>query len=504
MQSNSKKTPRHIAIIGGGLAGLSTAYHILREQPDIRLVVYEAGSEQSYTSADDHSGRASLGASAARVIRYTGARDELDQWLVRKTTGMLRELGADAQRSGQKPEKLFYPEASVTVVRDPKSTKYTETIDSLKRAGADYSEVRGSDLKRRFPGLYRAIPDNAYAVVEEPASARREVAGVMDTQATLAALRRYITARGGAIRYGSEIKTIGSVGGKAVVQSDAAREVYDKVIVATGARLGALVDESRYGISRITERVAVMDIDLRAAGVEMKTIPFSRGDVPKGAEGSLYSASPNSADGRVKFLPKILQKVMPVEALHQPLREEEKNQALAAAGMRLNMNPESLRPHVRWSSCVYTLPAKGENPLVAKLDDTLMVHALDSSSSARRIGGLSKIAAAMALGLKEPFAGAYERFGMAAHRRVLEGKPACPDEAMQASRDASPGWLARLWHGFLTLVGFEEKQPRQAEPLAQVSLSAEAPAVVTETENEPARHTARLRTHAAAPQGMTR
>jgi len=492
MNQTKKSTAHHYAIVGGGLAGLATAYQLLREQPDAKVVVYEAGGEQSYTKGQDDSGRASLGASSARVIRYTGASDDLDQWLVRKTGGMLREL----QKGGA--ETLFYPEAAVTVARDPKSTKYTETIDSLKRAGADYSELRGSDLKQRFPGLYRAIPDDAYAVVEEPAAARREVSGVMDTEAVLAALRRTIISRGGEIRYDSNVQAVKSLGGKAVVTTPEGHGVYSKAIIAPGAKLGALVDESRFGIQRITERVAVMDIDLRAAGVNVKTVPFSRGDVPKGAEGSLYSASANSADGRVKFLPKILQKIMPLEELQRPLSEEEKNQALAAAGARLNMQPEALRPYVRWSSCVYTLPAKGENPLVAEIEPGIIVNALDSSSSARRVGGLGKIAAAMALGLKEPFKDSYDRFSLAAHHRVLAGKSANAKEARQEMREANPGLIARMWHGLLTLVGFEKKQSLPEMATAPESVTA-LPEALPQMQESSLRFTDRLRSEQTDP-----
>jgi oxygen-dependent protoporphyrinogen oxidase len=44
-QSTSKPQPENIAILGGGIAGLSSAYFVSREFPQAKITLFEAGKE---------------------------------------------------------------------------------------------------------------------------------------------------------------------------------------------------------------------------------------------------------------------------------------------------------------------------------------------------------------------------------------------------------------------------------------------------------------------------
>jgi oxygen-dependent protoporphyrinogen oxidase len=44
-QSTSKSQPENIAILGGGIAGLSSAYFVSKEFPNAKITLFEAGKE---------------------------------------------------------------------------------------------------------------------------------------------------------------------------------------------------------------------------------------------------------------------------------------------------------------------------------------------------------------------------------------------------------------------------------------------------------------------------
>lgn len=468
----------NIAVVGGGLAGLATAYQILRKNPGVKLVVYERGSEESYKAQSDDSNRASLGASPARAVRLSGATEELDVWLVEKTLGMIRNLEKEIAANPKEYDdlqgiRLFYPEASVTLSVDKSAGKYAHALELLKKENVPYSEIRGRELKHRFPGVYNSVPDDTFVLVEEPADGKNAVSGLIDSQQLMHALRHYIKAHGGEIRYGEEVKRVADIGGKAVVSSSTSGEAsYDKAVVAPGQALHSVLDTEKLGIRTRHERVVVMDIDLKAMGAKLSSVPLTRGDYPPGGAGSVYSFMPDSKQGHVKFLAKDTTKTLPYNQLHQPVSDAEKELALKAASARFNIPVEALAPHVSWSHCVYTYPEKGKGALVGQVSDHIVVNAVDSSSSARRIGGLGKIAAALVMEKREPFKGSYAQFGLEAHHRIVQGLPAVPaPEVPKIMRDEGPlGGLKAAWNSFLKLVGFEtvpsEMSPAQKTPMA--------------------------------------
>ncbi|MDX1974685.1 MAG: FAD-dependent oxidoreductase [Rickettsiales bacterium] len=465
---------KQTAIVGGGLAGLSTAYQLLKKDPQQHIVVYERGDEKSYTADGDNSHRASLAGSSSRTMRYAGASDELGQWLVSETLAMVRRLEHDIKAHPNdypdlQGKPLFYPAPGVTISVDKVSKKYAATLETFKKKHIPHSELTGKQLKERFPDLYKTIPDNAYALVEEPATAYKGAAGFMDTQEIMHALRHYIKAHGGEIRFGEEVSSVEEVAGKAHIVSSGGEQSFDRVVIAPGQWLPNVVDTQKHGIEMRHERVVILDIDVKALGINTPLIPFTRGDAPPGGSGSLYSFYPDSTQGHIKFLPKATtSKVESLEQLQAPISEQEKQLGLESAAARLGISAETLKPHVQFSVCAYTYPKKEKYQLVSKLSDHIVVNGLDSSSTARKVGGLGAIAANLALGIEEPLKGAYDRFSLEAHHRAVTAPDVVPKEP-----SGFRAKLGKLWHRFLEMVGFETvAQPQATIPVITPTIQA--------------------------------
>ncbi len=421
----STQEPNTIAVVGGGLAGLATAYQLAKAKPEAALTVYEKGGEDSYTAGEDGTHRASLGSSGARTMRLSGASTGVGIWNVEQTMQMLREL----QPYSDKP--LFHSEASVYLPKDGEidasgapeaNSTYVKYRASLQQSGVRYSEITGRQLKERFPGYYNTVPDNRLALVEEPYDADRNpkgAAGYMDIEATMQAMQHYLKEHGATIRYDADVQ--GPVKDGTVTLADGSSEAYDQVVVAPGHWIEDLVDCERHGIQPYYDKVPVVSLDMKAAGIETKGFPFTKGWTPSDiASGSFYNADADPESGKIKFLPTALMKSSGTAAdVETPLTEEEKEASLQATSERFGVPLETVRQYADVSQCSFTRTAKGEQMLVGRLDDKTTVIGLDSSGSARVIGGLSQLAAADALGRPEPHAGADATFNLAAHHQKV-------------------------------------------------------------------------------------
>lgn len=429
---------RNYAVIGGGLAGLSSAFQLTRIAPDARITVYDKGTAASYDAGSDTIGRASLSASPARTIRLSGASAGANQWLVQETRAMLEALQADmradpAAYPGLEGKTLLTPQPAVTIGADRDDALYTRSLDSLKSSGAAYEELDGATLKGRYPHLYRTLPDTAAVLVESPAGPDNAagVSGVMDVQSTLKALTCYLKKRGADIRYGETVTEVDQGSGHAVVATAKEVRVYEKAIVAPGQWLESVIETPNHGIRLRYDRVVVLDIDLKALGLESRDLPFTKGLAPEGGRGSMYSFLPDPGAGRLKFIPAATVKTVPDAAsLKSPLTEEEVTTAVNAAAVVLQVDPEELRKQAYASLCAYTCPKYKENPLVAPLSDNVVVNALDSSGSARTSGGLGRIAASLALGLEEPYPGIYMKHSLEAHHDLVREQPEIKRESV--------------------------------------------------------------------------
>lgn len=419
------------AVIGGGLAGLSSAYHMAQLNPEARITVFEKGTADTYNASSDNVGRASLSASPARTMRYTGATAGAGQWVVQETKAMLDTLQSDMQADpasypGLENKKLLTPQPTVIIGPSKEDAFYCKSLETITSSGATFEEIDGATLKSRFPGLYNTLSDNAAALVEAPASTQNPsgVAGIIDVESTLKALSTYLKKKGVDMRNGEQVLSVSEGNGNAIVTTAAQPHTYDSAIIAPGQWIENLVDTKQHGIEIRYDRVVVLDIDLKGLGIETKALPFTKGLSPKGGKGSMYSFLPNAGEGRLKFVPAATMRSVEKPAdLKSPITSAETEAAIAAAAIVLQVDPERLKQHASASLCAYTCPKVKENPLIAKLSDHIILNGLDSSGSARTSGGLGKIAASLSLGRDEPYADTYEKYNLAAHKALVQETP---------------------------------------------------------------------------------
>ncbi len=408
--------PHNIAIVGGGIAGLATAYQLLQKNPTLTIDLFEKGSADSYEAGKDNSHRASLGASTARTMRLMGAAKGVGQWNVRETLAMLERLQADSGNT------LFKPQASAFLGKPLGDPAYDKSKQSLIDAEVEFQEWIGKDAKIRWPGFYNTLPDEARLLVEDPYHPDHNPNGaalVINQEKLMQTLKTYLQDHGVTFHFSSTIKKVEQRDDKSVLTlADGSEHTADQSIIAPGQWIGELVDTKKHGIETRLTRVVYAQIDMQALGYQPNGFPFSKGFVPSGGEGSAYGFNADPKSPILKFLPAATSRTADsVDALHAPITDEEKDAALTAASIRFGIDKDRLREHTSFGTCAYTNPKIGEKALVARLDDTTTLIGLDSSGTARTIGGMAAIAAHLALGLPEPEKGSYDAFSLEAHHR---------------------------------------------------------------------------------------
>lgn len=434
MPETQDTTHKNIAVIGGGLAGLSSAFALTQADPSATITVFEQGSPQSYNAGNDDVNRASVNASPARIMRMTGATDDIKRSMVRDTKAMIDTLQSDIQAHPEKyddtsKQPLFTPQASVTILPNSNDAKYHKAVKSLQEGNVAFEELTGAELKQRHPKLYQQLDDTAAVIYESPANEANPngVAGIMNTPAILSALKGYIESHGGEVRMGQTVTNVkqhddaehDAKGVHITTTKDATH--FDKAIIAPGQWIEQLVDTDKHDIQVRYDRVVQLKIDLKALGLTDGDIPLTKGLNPEAGKNSLYSFTTNpAADGQAKFISANTTKtVKDLEELRAPVSAEELEKSLSAAAKTLNIEPETLRPHVQAYTCAYTSPKVHENQLVDKIEQDVTLNALDSSATARISGGLGKIAAAHALGLDEPYKCANNKYSLDAHHELI-------------------------------------------------------------------------------------
>jgi gamma-glutamylputrescine oxidase len=215
-----------VAVIGGGFAGLSAAYHLLQRQPGLRVVVLEAER---------------LGAGASG-----------------RTTGMLspgvgQNLAAVVRRFGTVRARALY-RATLQAIEDVRTLITTEGIHCQLEMNGQLIVARSQAGQRRvaataallqqlsLPGellndetLNQVIRLTPPAKVDsnEPAALRLPIAGTLHPIQLLAGLAERVSTRGGTIFEGARVIDIGQGQPVQLTLSGGGTIEADSVVAAT-------------------------------------------------------------------------------------------------------------------------------------------------------------------------------------------------------------------------------------------------------------------------------
>jgi len=212
-------------VVGGGLAGLSAAYHLLAKRPDREVTVVEAK-------------RVGAGASSCSTGMLT--------------PGVGQNLAGQVSRFGPERVRRMY-EATLAAVRYVAALIEREGIDCDLRMGGQLVIARGRHGRRRVGALANLmeslqlpcepLDDDALAArlrlavplpdrSGSPAGVRLPTAGTLDPAALVQGLAERVRARGGIIHEGARVTDIAHGPPAIVTLANGTRITADHVVLA--------------------------------------------------------------------------------------------------------------------------------------------------------------------------------------------------------------------------------------------------------------------------------
>ena len=242
-----------IVILGGGLIGLSTAFHVGRSAPGVRVTVLERA----------RIGAAASGASAAGV-RVMG-RDPAERKLALESLGRWPDLHRELDGPTQ-----YRRGGGLRVALDDDAWRTAPAWVAEQRAdGVPVEVVDASAASDLAPGLARECRGGVHCAIDGQAEAGPTVT------AFAAAARRHGVRIEEGVGASALVVEHGRVTG--VVRSDGARETCDVVLVAAGVWTAALL--APLGIAlQLRARALQMLLTDRAAGALAPVLGcFNRG-----------------------------------------------------------------------------------------------------------------------------------------------------------------------------------------------------------------------------------
>jgi glycine/D-amino acid oxidase-like deaminating enzyme len=203
-------SPFDVLVVGGGVAGLSTAWHLLRQRPGLRLAVLErewaCGTHASGMNAaifrhlDFDEGAVRL------AVRSRALMEALQPGLVRRTGALYLA----------------------------KAARLREAEGALRAQGVAVELLDGAALSERFPALVTGALAGAFVPDD----------GVIDTHGLLEALQREVRAQGGEVRLRAEVLRVERGPGQHRVTLASGDSLEARHLVFAGgawsARVGAL------------------------------------------------------------------------------------------------------------------------------------------------------------------------------------------------------------------------------------------------------------------------
>jgi sarcosine oxidase subunit beta len=206
-----------VVIVGGGLMGLSAAFHLRRADPSLSVTVLERARVGSAASGASAAGVRAMGRDPAERRL---ALESLGRWL-----GLDRELEADTgyRRGG-----------GLRVALDDKAWQAAPTWAAEQCAdGVPLETVDAASARRLAPGITPACLGGVYSPIDGQA-------GAMATVQAFAAAARRLGAR---IEEGVGVKRLVTERGRVVgiERGDGARQSSDVAIVTAGAWTASLL-----------------------------------------------------------------------------------------------------------------------------------------------------------------------------------------------------------------------------------------------------------------------
>lgn len=199
-----------VAIVGGGILGLATAWTLVKGEPSTEVVVLEREAVVATHQTGHNSGVVHAG------LYY--APGSLKARLCRRGMGLLREFCA--------AERIPYEACGKLVVAtDARERQRLEAL--AERASANEVEglawLEGEEMRRVEPHVA------GHAALHSPRTA------IVDFGAVARALARSVEASGGEVRTGAGVARVGGGSGRAVVELGGGGTVEaDRVIVCAG------------------------------------------------------------------------------------------------------------------------------------------------------------------------------------------------------------------------------------------------------------------------------
>ena len=225
---SDQTTHADVAVIGAGLTGLSVAYHLLKREPQKRIIVLEAGRIGSGASGQTTGILGpGVGQSLVSLVRRFGP--ECAQTLYRRTLEAVEYVQALITR--EKIACELEMTGQVIVARSPGGrSRLAAQAEILKRFNLPHEILGDQDLKR----IIRLASLPGTQIREKgPAALRIPLAGILHPVRLLAGLAARVTELGGAIFEGARVTGLREGNPVRLEVGSSANVIADKVVIAT-------------------------------------------------------------------------------------------------------------------------------------------------------------------------------------------------------------------------------------------------------------------------------
>ena len=207
---------RPVAIIGGGIVGLATAYALTRRHPSVPVVVLEKEAELAHHQTGHNSG-----------VIHSGVYYKPGSAKARTCT----RGGALLRRFCEENDVLYVECGKVIVAREPGELP---ALEELHRRGTANGVPR---LELVGPERLREIEPHAAGI----RALHVPTAAIVDYREVCAALARRITAAGGTIHTGARVTSIRESASEVVIDSTAGDLNVESYIACAGLQSDRLV-----------------------------------------------------------------------------------------------------------------------------------------------------------------------------------------------------------------------------------------------------------------------